>query len=144
MINITIRRATLKDAEAVYELICELENVEYSKQALTDLFHLNLVETHIGYFVAEVNDHVLGFASAYLNRLLHHCGTVAEIQELIVAPMVRNHQIGQQLLDHVFKWSKQHGASQVEVTCNNLRIDAQRFYQSSGFLPTHQKLVYSF
>jgi PhnO protein len=139
--NLSIRKASEKDTDAIYALICELENTKYSKSAFCELLKQNVNDKRIGYFVAQVDEQTVGFGSVYLNKLLHHCGTVAEIQELIISEVYRDKKIGSNLLSEMIKWSEQHKALQVEVCCNNSRNKAQSFYESNGFVQTHQKLV---
>lgn len=140
--NVRLRKAIGKDAEAVYALVCDLENTQYPKESFFELFNQNIKAKQIGYFVAQINDRVVGFGSVYINGLLHHCANVAEIQELIVAQEYRNQNIGGSLLSKIIYWTEQQGVLQVEVTCNNSRIEAQGFYKAKGFIHTHQKLVY--
>jgi PhnO protein len=139
--NVSIRKANKQDAEAIYALVCELENIKFSKATFVDLFRTNLKDGRIGYFVVLIDERIVGFGSIYLNKLLHHCGIVAEIQELIITEAYRDKKIGSNLLSEMIKWSEQQGAKQIEVCCNNSRIKAHSFYKSNGFMQTHQKLV---
>jgi PhnO protein len=139
--HVSIREAIAQDADSIHDLICDLENTRFPAAVFTALYAENLENPAIGYFVALAGGEVAGFGSVYLNRLLHHCGSVAEIQELVVRYDYRNRTVGRQLLLRLQAWSRERGALQVEVTCNNARTGAQRFYQANGFVPTHQKLV---
>lgn len=140
--NLRVRNANDQDAEAVYELICELENTRYPKDRFIELFINNNKDKNIGYFVAQMAGQVVGFGSIYINKLLHHCGKVCEIQELIISRDYRSQNIGKALLHELLAWADRQGALQVEVTCNNARIEALQFYKANGFVPTHQKLVH--
>jgi len=119
--SLIIRNSTSRDLEDVYRLICELENTNYSKEGFVELYSENLKDASICYFVAEKNEQVVGFGSVYLNRLLHHCGKIAEIQELIIDKNYHNNNIGNTLPSEILEWSKRQGALQVEVTCNIVR-----------------------
>ena len=140
--NLQVRKANLQDAEVIYDLICDLENTRFPKEGFIELFLENNKDKSIGYFVAQVAEQVVGFGSIYINNLLHHCSKVGEIQELIIARDYRGQNIGKALLHELLAWADRQGALQVEVTCNNSRIEAQQFYKANGFVPTHQKLVH--
>lgn len=139
--NIKTRAATIQDLQSIYRLICELENTQYPIELFTNLFTVNVNDSRIGYYVAEMNESVVGFGSIYINKLLHHCGNVSEIQELIVSQDFQHKNIGKILLNTLIEWSTKQGALQVEVTCNITRIEAHEFYKVNGFTHTHQKFV---
>ena len=140
--NFRVRKASDQDAEVIHELICDLENTRYPKDKFVELFIKNNKEKRIGYFVVQIAEQVVGFGSIYINELLHHCGKVCEIQELIISREYRGQNIGKALLHALIEWASMQGALHVEVTCNNSRIEAQQFYKANGFIATHKKLVY--
>ncbi len=131
----------MQDAAAICALLCELENTDFSQDTFRDVLQQNLEDERIGYFIAEADKQTVGFGSIYLNKLLHHCGVVAEIQELIVASEYRNKKIGRNLVHKMIEWSEKLGALQVEVACNKSRHEAQAFYKAIGFVHSHAKLV---
>lgn len=140
--DLTIRPAVEKDVDAIYGLICELEEKQFPKDAFSVLYKNNLAVNTIAYLVAVLGEKVVGFGSIYVNTLLHHCGRVAEIQELIVSATARKKNIGRALLTSLIEWAKLQDVVQVEVTSNIKRTDALAFYQANGFTHTHQKMVY--
>jgi PhnO protein len=139
--DVIVRRAVDQDVQAVYRLLCDLEQTTFQERRFIDLYRTNLQDERIGYFIAQVHDRVVGFASVHINVLLHHCGAVGEVQELMVAPDFRRQGVGRRLLGALTEWCRAQGALQLEVTCNNRRVEAQAFYQANGFVHTHQKLV---
>ena len=114
--NLTVRKAIDRDAEAIYELICDLEKTRFPKNIFIELFNKNISEKTIGYFVAQIDDQVVGFGSLYINKLPHHCGKVGEIKELVVSREHRNKNIGKLLVRELIEWADKQGALQVEVT----------------------------
>lgn len=136
-----IRNATRQDTTSVYKLVCELESCEFHQDSFADVFNNNLNNLNIGYFIAQFNEDIIGFGSVYINTLLHHCGKVAEVQELIVTKAYQGKDIGSRLLSEMILWAKSRGSLQVEVTSNAARADALEFYKKNGFLHTHHKLV---
>lgn len=138
-----IREAREQDAKAIHGLICDLESENVPLAPFTKIFKNNRKRKHIGYFVAQADEQVLAFGSVYLSQLLHHGGSVAEIQELIVARGFRHNRIGNTLVQEMVEWSRRRGALQVEVSCNKTRVKAQQFYQGMGFCRTHEKFILS-
>ncbi len=139
-----IREAQWDDREAVYQLVCQLEDYTFDREKITILFERNLDNPTIRYICAELDGVVIGFGSLYINELLHHCGKVGEIQELVVDSNYRDQGIGGLLMDDLLKWADQEGCVQVEVACNQIRTSAHGFYFSKGFINSHYKFVKEF
>lgn len=138
---VTIRPTSLTDGPTIYAFLCELENQPLDRSAFDAIFTRNLNTQTVYYRVAELAGEVIGFVSCHVQYLLHHTGLVGEIQELYVRPDCRNLQIGRQLLTALEAELIPAGLASLEVTTNQQRADAIRFYKSLAFRPTHVKLV---
>lgn len=91
--------------------------------------------------VAEEEGQIVGLLHLRMEFQLHHCGTVAEIMELIVSREVRSKGIGAALLKAAREQAIQHHCIQFEVTSNQKRKQAHRFYQREGLEQTHIKMT---
>lgn len=136
-----IRTATVVDAQAIYRMLCELEQTELPLPNFLEVFNTNLADSKIRYWVAEFKGDCVGMASCHLQLLLHHASTVGEIQEMFVYQAYRSMGVGKKLIDHVIEFVHSQGATQLEVTTNRIRVETHRFYEREGFQKTHFKLV---
>jgi len=139
-----IRPATESDENTIYTMICDLENTELSRTAFNHVFHTNLAQERICYLIAELDQKPVGMGSCHVQLLLHHVCMVAEIQEMYVMPEYRSNEIGKALVRQLIAFAKSKGALQIEVTSNNVRENAHRFYEKEGFKKSHVKLVMYF
>ena len=136
-----IRSAEWTDAPVVYAFLCELEETSLDQTQFRAVFRHNLIDPAVHYWVAEQAGEVVGFVSCHIQYLLHHNGKVAEIQELFVRPEHRNARIGRHLLDAVAALATREGCVTLEVTTNQRRANAIRFYERAAFRRSHYKLV---
>jgi PhnO protein len=142
--SLHIRPAAESDENTIYEMICDLESRELSRRAFSNVFHTNLAQERICYLVAELDQKPVGMGSCHVQLLLHHVCMVAEIQEMYVIPEYRSKEIGKALVGQLVAFAKSKGALQIEVTSNNVRENAHRFYEKEGFKKSHVKLVMYF
>jgi (aminoalkyl)phosphonate N-acetyltransferase len=136
-----IRNTELMDLHTIYEFICELENEVFDYQIFKGIFEENLQYPNYVYYVAEIDNQVVGFISFHTQKLLHHCGIVGEIQELYVAPNFRNQQIGKFLVNKVKDYAKTHKLKSIEVTSNKIRTENLYIYEHLGFRLSHNKFT---
>lgn len=136
-----IRDCGKRDFDVVYALICELEGKGFSKDELEKVYLANLNNDKIKYVLMEFNGEAAAFGSVHLQELLHHCGCVAEIQELVVTSKYQGRGLGKKLLQELKRWAFSRGALQLEVACNKKRTHANLFYEGAGFSKTHNKFV---
>ena len=134
-----IRRATTMDESVIYDFIVELEENEFDKTIFSTIYHANLQNPQVEYYVYEENNRVLGFISIHIQKLLHHSGNIAEIQELIVDENVRGKGIGKQLFEKARFIAIENECMQLEVCCNQKRKESHKFYESQGMTNNHYK-----
>src|ERR1700733_11203727 len=95
-----IRSAGEKDVLSVYDFVCFLEETTFSYIAFELIFKANIYNENYYYLVAESDSgSIIGYISCHVQNLLHHCGKVAEIQELFVVEKYRNLGIGKLLVN---------------------------------------------
>ena len=78
-----LRMASKDDMNEVYRLICELEDCNLDKQQFEYVYVENLEDNDVDYVIAmeENSEKIIGFISVHTQKLLHHAGKIAEIQE---------------------------------------------------------------
>ena len=142
MEKIKIRKADVGDMLTVYEQICELEEYTFEINAFQKIFYHNIKVENILYYIAEnKTGDCLGYISCHIQFLLHHCGKVAEIQELIVSKPYRGKGIGEKLVAHVEQLLKALDCVSFEVTAQNKRKKTHDFYSNVGFKQSHLKFT---
>lgn len=88
-------------------------------------------------FVAEKDGTVVGYVMggwSHLNFSAYK-GKRAELENICVAESERSHGIGAMLVDALFEWAKQNGATHVMVDAYAPNLSAIRFYIAQGFEP---------
>jgi len=137
-----IRKVEQKDMITIYEQICLLEDTKFNIDEFEKIFYQNLVDENVLYYLGETtNGVVLGFISCHIQNLLHHCGKVAEIQELFVKDAYRGQGIGAQMVKFVEGALLVLNCLSLEVTAQNKRIQTHEFYKKMGFEHTHLKFT---
>ncbi len=89
--------------------------------------------------VAEVDGQVVGVCQLIVFRHLQwRGGLCAEVESVHVHPDFRNRGIGRVLMGHAVARARETGCYRVQLTSNNARPDAHRFYERLGFERSHQ------
>lgn len=133
------RNASFEDWEAVYELICEMEDTRLPPERFAAIFQSQLRDPCYICLVCECDGHVAGVLNLRFEEQLHHAGRVAEVMEFAVGPAYRSRGIGKGMLAHARRLAEESGCILIEVACNQRRTDAHRFYQSEGMQNSHYK-----
>ena len=133
------------DAKAVKLLLEELENRSFQHAIFDPIFTQYLQEPLTLLQVLVCNEtEIIGFISCKGQALLHHDGLVFEIQEMIVSAAHQGKGLGRKMIDLIREEVKGLGAKSLEVTSNKRRKEAHAFYQSVGFLNSHEKFTIYF
>ena len=141
MDKIRLRNAEKKYCDILFTMICDLENYSFDKKKFKSLCSVNLSNPNIHYIIAEIDGKVIGFAGLHIQKIFHHCGKVAEVQEIYIDPSFRNKKIGNLLLQHLKKIANKNRCKMFEVASNINRTNAHRFYEQVGLIKTHYKFT---
>jgi GNAT superfamily N-acetyltransferase len=140
-----VRTALPRDARAIEELWCELireqesldERLRYAKDALARFRNdlegwLSGMGKH--FWVAEVDDKVVGFVSAELGRLpvMFEAATEVYVAELFILPDYRGAGLGSSLLDQVRRWGIEHGATSLSASVLSANDKGRAFWHKQG------------
>jgi len=143
MDDVMVRQATEQDLPSIVALFGHGSLVE-GKEDGTELlpYTTALAEITAGpgaMFVAELGGQVVGVCQFIIFRHLQSRGGLcAEVESVHVHPDQRGHGIGTLLLRHAIGSAKERGCYRVQLTSNNARTDAHRFYERLGFEGSHQ------
>jgi GNAT superfamily N-acetyltransferase len=153
---IRVRTASLDDYDALVALFDELDALH--RQARPDFFQpfdgpartrAQIEQWLAGpgstVLVAESGEGLIGLAVLLTRPTAAFAGavprTVIELDNLVVRADQRGRRIGRHLLAAAVDWSRQCGASHVEVAVHAFNRDAKRFYEDFGFAPSIDRLV---
>ena len=145
-----IRTATANAIPAIQSLYRELDGhhvgvlPQFSQSVDGDIRTVESIAGWIAsddkaYFVAEVNDQVVGFASVaermHPAQPMYRSHRYALIDNAVVAADHRGRGIGQALFDAAAEWTRVRGIAAAQVQVWNGNDGAYRFYQRQGFHP---------
>ncbi len=132
MNNITVRKASLNDAEAINLLNIVSLGYDYPlEKAKLALERVLALDGHI-VFVAEANEKVLGYVHAQDYSTLY-ADNMKNILGIAVDPAAQNMGIGKMLLEAAESWAKNEGSSGIRLTSGEKRAAAHKFYEKAGY-----------
>ena len=136
-----IVKAAMHNLDAVYNLICELEDRKLDKYEFLRIYQENIADANVHYLLAEDGADIIGFASLHIQKLLHHCAKVGEIQEIIVSEKAQGSGAGTELFNQLAKTAASNNCLQLEVCTSKMREKAQDFYVKQGMKQSHFKFI---
>jgi PhnO protein len=141
MKKVVISKATINDLDFFYDSICKLEETSFEKGTFSSFFLENITKKNILYGLATVEGKKVGLGTIHIQKLLHHCRNIAEIQELFIDKNMRGYGIGKELVAYLENFAKEQNCETVEVVSNKRRKDAHRFYLRENYINSHEKFV---
>jgi len=76
---------------------------------------------------------LLGVATLHATPVLHRAGPVGRVTALVVDASLRGCGIGRALMAAAEEWAAAQGCVLLEVTSNQRRVDAHKFYEGLGY-----------
>jgi GNAT superfamily N-acetyltransferase len=133
----TIRDARPADIPALLPLLTELGYPTTPETLSPRLDAVTAQGARV--LVAESAGGVRAVAVVHLMATLHRPAPVAYLSALVVAPSARGTGLGRELVDAAAALGAQWGCGSLELTSNDRRVDAHRFYASLGFVSESRK-----
>ncbi len=88
--------------------------------------------------VGEVDGEIVATLQVnWLRQLTHDGGLICQIEAVRVVAAMRGQGLGTELMQHVLAEARRRGAVRAQLTTMAERTDAQRYYRSLGFHPSH-------
>jgi GNAT superfamily N-acetyltransferase len=94
--------------------------------------------------VADSESQVIGCLSTSVTHVLHRPAPVGRISMMVVDEAHRGRGIGGQMVRAAERLLATKGCQLVEVTSNNRRTDAHRFWESNGYEKTSSRFAKDF
>jgi GNAT superfamily N-acetyltransferase len=141
--NVHVRPVAVSDSSVIRGLIDQLGYVLTTKQISEKTTIFAQKEGHHA-FVAEIDDHVIGFMSLHIIEWFHRPDCVARLSAIVVDKKSRGTGIGRTLMTFAEEKAIQSGCTIMEVT-SGLRRKAEGtydFYASLGYLDANDQTSY--
>jgi GNAT superfamily N-acetyltransferase len=81
---------------------------------------------------------VASFQLSFIQYLTYEGGIRAQVEAVRTSSAHRGQGIGNKVFDYIIERAKQRGCHMVQLTSDKKRTDAIRFYDSKGFIATHE------
>lgn len=138
--EIAIREAGTKDAEAVAELVGQL-GYPTEMAAVESRIERLVKDPASEIFVAVADRQIVGLATLHLVPLIEYDGPACQLTALVVAEGQRGRGVGRKLTQAVEDTARARGCFGVVVTSGIWRPDAHAFYRAYGFEETGRRFI---
>ncbi|MGD8996904.1 MAG: GNAT family N-acetyltransferase [Anaerolineae bacterium] len=138
--QIDIRRATPKDAEAisaVWKVVCAERIYTAVDRPFTpqqERHYIVSLSDREGIFLAEVDSEIAGFQSLDLWAKYSDSFAHVGVAGTIILPRWRRQGIGRRLAQYTFAYARAHGYEKIVIYVRAGNAQARAFYRSLGFI----------
>ena len=140
MDNVIIRNADSKDIPALVGLIAELGYADSEEEVRKRFDIVSAAPAH-KIFVAERERKIIGLMSFHALDLLYSAGKLGRITGLVVTEKESGSGIGKLLVAKAEELARDSGCKRIELTSNNRRTKAHKFYESIGFEANSKRFI---
>lgn len=144
MSNVIFRTARSNDLASIISMLADdklganRESLERSQQAYEQAFSEIDSDPNNFVYVAEDDGAVIGCLQVtFIANLSFEGGRRALIEAVRVADSHQGQGLGKRLMQYAIDLARERSCKIVQLTSNNQRQDAIRFYEQLGFQPTH-------
>jgi predicted N-acetyltransferase YhbS len=138
-VGVAVRPARPGDCARLAELIGQLGYAASEAEVADRLAAMATEDREV--LVAELEGVVVGCASTSHSRVLHRPAPIGRISMMVVDAAVRGRGIGGELVRAAEASLAARGCRLVEVTSNERRAEAHRFYAGLGYERTSVRLL---
>jgi ribosomal protein S18 acetylase RimI-like enzyme len=135
----SVREARAADCGAIKRLIDQLGYPVTAAEVETRLRSIEASGQAV--LVAEADGKVIGCLSTSSMAVLHRPAPVGRISMMVVDEAHRGQGIGAQMVREAERLLAANGCRLIEVTSNNRRTDAHRFWESNGYERTSSRFA---
>jgi ribosomal protein S18 acetylase RimI-like enzyme len=148
MDGVTLRAATRADVPEIVRLLAD-DRLGAAREAYTSplpqayytAFDAIERDPHNELMVCTVEDRIAGTLQLTFIPYITHRGTWrAVIEGVRVDSAMRSRGIGRRMIEWAIERARQRGCGMIQLTSNKTRADAIRFYESLGFVASHEGL----
>jgi GNAT superfamily N-acetyltransferase len=144
--SLVLRRARRDEVPAIVRMLADdalgssrERPHEPLPQAYYDAFDATARDPNNQLLVAERDGEMVGTLQLIIIRGLSRMGaTRAQIEAVRTAAQHRGTGLGREMVLAAIDMAREHGCALVQLTTDKARPDAHRFYQSLGFVATHE------
>jgi GNAT superfamily N-acetyltransferase len=148
---LTLRNARREDVPAIVRMLADdplgTTRERYEEplpQAYYDAFDATADDPNNRHLIAEVDGETVGTLHLVFIRGVARLGaTRAQIEAVRVSAGQRGEGIGRKMIEAAIEMARQRGCALVQLTTDKTRKDAHRFYESLGFVASHEGMKLS-